>query len=420
MANNYIIDSLTYGNDSYSFSTPYGTCSTEAADAAKVVDCANFLVLEPGARVAVKFADTNEASAPTLNVNNTGAMAISCTGFALTNAWKSNSIIEFVYDSNNWCIVGYLPDDVLTKSSLTDAIDDALAKAKTSGAFDGEDGNDGVSVTSASIDNNELVLTFSEGDPVTVGRVVGNDGLTPSIGENGNWWIGNVDTKVKAEGKDGVDGVLTADQTALLEKLSKWFDDEHYEDIKITSFTGSSLCSTYEKGRSVTGEVVLAWKFNKTPSALTLNNVSKSVSSPGETIESKTYSTDTYWTLKATGEKGETSSKTVGIYFNNAVYYGVSASTDYSSTLIKSLTQTLQNSHCSSFTVNVGEGEYIYYCVPSSFSSVKFYVGGAKLAGGITAVDTDVEYTNGSYNTTYTIYRSDNPSLGNDITVEIE
>ena len=34
----------------------------------------------------------------------------------------------------------------------------------------------------------------------------GTDGQTPYIGSNGNWWIGNNDTGVKAEGKDGKDG----------------------------------------------------------------------------------------------------------------------------------------------------------------------------------------------------------------------
>ena len=34
----------------------------------------------------------------------------------------------------------------------------------------------------------------------------GQDGATPVIGENGNWWIGGVDTGVPAYGKDGEDG----------------------------------------------------------------------------------------------------------------------------------------------------------------------------------------------------------------------
>ena len=35
----------------------------------------------------------------------------------------------------------------------------------------------------------------------------GKDGNTPFIGENGNWWIGEIDTGVKAAGIDGTDGV---------------------------------------------------------------------------------------------------------------------------------------------------------------------------------------------------------------------
>ena len=35
----------------------------------------------------------------------------------------------------------------------------------------------------------------------------GKDGKTPFIGENGNWWIGDIDTAVKAAGVDGTDGV---------------------------------------------------------------------------------------------------------------------------------------------------------------------------------------------------------------------
>jgi hypothetical protein len=34
----------------------------------------------------------------------------------------------------------------------------------------------------------------------------GADGITPHIGVNGNWYLGETDTGVKAEGKDGKDG----------------------------------------------------------------------------------------------------------------------------------------------------------------------------------------------------------------------
>lgn len=34
----------------------------------------------------------------------------------------------------------------------------------------------------------------------------GNDGLTPFIGANGNWWIGETDTGVPAQGQEGPQG----------------------------------------------------------------------------------------------------------------------------------------------------------------------------------------------------------------------
>ena len=34
----------------------------------------------------------------------------------------------------------------------------------------------------------------------------GQDGKTPFIGENGNWWIGDTDTGVSATGSKGEDG----------------------------------------------------------------------------------------------------------------------------------------------------------------------------------------------------------------------
>ena len=53
----------------------YGTCSTAAATAAKVVSCTGFSLVT-GAKIDVKFTVTNTAANPTLNVNNTGAKTI--------------------------------------------------------------------------------------------------------------------------------------------------------------------------------------------------------------------------------------------------------------------------------------------------------------------------------------------------------
>lgn len=53
--------------------------------------------------------------------------------------------------------------------------------------------------------NKKLVGTLSSGGSLTggIGAVFGKDGITPHIGENLNWWIGDEDTGVYAKGEKG-------------------------------------------------------------------------------------------------------------------------------------------------------------------------------------------------------------------------
>lgn len=83
----------------------------------------------------------------------------------------------------------------------------ATGAAGTNGkdGVNGINGKDGISISKATInENGELVLTYSNGNTDNLGQVVGKDGkdgtdgLTPYIGDNGNWWIGEKDTEVKA------------------------------------------------------------------------------------------------------------------------------------------------------------------------------------------------------------------------------
>ncbi len=84
----------------------FGVCSTAAATAAKTVALTGFVLTE-GARVAVFFTNTNTANNLTLNVNSTGAKAISCIKgyYAPIGQWEANQIVEFVYYSGNWIMI---------------------------------------------------------------------------------------------------------------------------------------------------------------------------------------------------------------------------------------------------------------------------------------------------------------------------
>lgn len=89
---------------------PFGVCSTAAATAAKVVtiDYSGTLTLFAGLTIRVKFTSANSAANPTLNVNNTGAIAIMSRGTqaAASGAWESGSVVILTYDGTYWQISG--------------------------------------------------------------------------------------------------------------------------------------------------------------------------------------------------------------------------------------------------------------------------------------------------------------------------
>ena len=86
----------------------YALCSTAGATVAKTVTVSNFL-LKAGAVVVVKFAETNTAASPTLNVSGTGAKGIFFGGAAIgAGAVIAGRTYTLVYDGVGWELVGDL------------------------------------------------------------------------------------------------------------------------------------------------------------------------------------------------------------------------------------------------------------------------------------------------------------------------
>ncbi len=96
--------------------------------------------------------------------------------------------------------------DYLTADALQAATDAALAQAKASGAFDGAPGKNGAPGKD------------------------GTDGITPTIGDNGNWYLGTTDTGKPARGPTGSPGpaytLTAADKQTIvsdvLDALPTW------------------------------------------------------------------------------------------------------------------------------------------------------------------------------------------------------
>lgn len=86
----------------------YGVCNTAASIATKEVTISGYFKLEPGAMIVVKFTNSNTASTPTLNVNNTGAKPLyrygttKMSSSSSTTGWSAGAVQLLVYDGTGW------------------------------------------------------------------------------------------------------------------------------------------------------------------------------------------------------------------------------------------------------------------------------------------------------------------------------
>lgn len=128
-------DCVTIGSESVTSAingvrAQYGTCTTAAGTAAKVVTCSNF-TLHAGAVVNVRFTYKNTASNPTLNVNGTGAKYIYLNNANLTSNyfWNAQDVITFVYSGSYWYIAdaGTLAKIKTTADSITLSVSQTYA-----------------------------------------------------------------------------------------------------------------------------------------------------------------------------------------------------------------------------------------------------------------------------------------------------
>jgi hypothetical protein len=95
----------------------YGTCSTAAATAAKVITISGNTnwALKAGAIIIIKFSNTNTANSPTFNVNGTGAKRVwygtALIGTSsLSYAGYANRPMKFVYDGTQYIFMGWSYD----------------------------------------------------------------------------------------------------------------------------------------------------------------------------------------------------------------------------------------------------------------------------------------------------------------------
>ena len=85
----------------------FGTCTTGANVADKIVDCPGFQLFT-GACISVRFNNANTSTAATMNVNGTGAKPIRALmndTAAPVGLWKAGEVVTLVYGGTNWLVV---------------------------------------------------------------------------------------------------------------------------------------------------------------------------------------------------------------------------------------------------------------------------------------------------------------------------
>lgn len=271
--------------------------------------------------------------------------------------------------------------------------------------------------TKANIENNNIV--FYNNDNVELSRInildllsstPGYPGQILSIDSNGNTiWI----DKPESGGVDNLSDLPYSNPSyPNITNAQQAFDELLYTAPSIVSFTSVPSVREYEIGSVIIAPITFNWSLNKT----VVNQVISDIGNiPVGTFTAKynnSIASNKTFTLTVSDNKNNTATKSITFSFLYPKYYGAVVEPDvYDNDFILNLSgYKLASSRNGTFNVNAGTNEYIYFCIPIKWGTPTFNVGG--FDGGFFKV-AEINFTNNSGHTEpYSIWRSDNLSLG--------
>lgn len=271
--------------------------------------------------------------------------------------------------------------------------------------------------TKANIENNNIV--FYNNDNVELSRInildllsstPGYPGQILSIDSDGNTiWI----DKPESGGVDNLSDLPYSNPSyPNITNAQQAFDELLYTAPSIVSFTSVPSVREYEIGSVIIAPVIFNWSLNKT----VVNQVISDIGNiPVGTFTAKynnSIASNKTFTLTVSDNKNNTATKSITFSFLYPKYYGAVVEPDvYDNDFILNLSgYKLASSRNGTFNVNADTNEYIYFCIPIKWGTPTFNVGG--FDGGFFKV-AEINFTNNSgYTEPYSIWRSDNLSLG--------
>lgn len=108
-------------------------------------------------------------------------------------------------------------EQIIASAAAAEAGAKSAADAAGRAAESAKDSADLAKKSAETVGNAEQIIQDALRDAKESGEFDGEDGITPHIGANGNWFVGETDTGIRAQGKDGAKGdpgddyILTAE-----------------------------------------------------------------------------------------------------------------------------------------------------------------------------------------------------------------
>ena len=194
MAKGSYIGQVQIGENYYPVgSILYGTCSTAANEAAKVVNDNNLTTttfndnnLATGVTIHIKFTYSNTVANPTLKVGNATAkpiMRYGTTAISTTAAtsWVAGAVVSFTYDGTNWVEnTGIDSNTTYTAASAAPANVSKTSNVGSSTKYAREDHVHAISVTQGT-NNGEIVIGGTTIKPKNIGNAAYKGVDTTSI-----------------------------------------------------------------------------------------------------------------------------------------------------------------------------------------------------------------------------------------------
>ena len=285
----------------------------------------------------------------------------------------------------------------------------------------------------------------------------GSDGTTPHIdGTTKNWFIGDTDTGILAQGtngKDGKDGKSISTITKD-DNIEVWFNPNGesssiegtaetttYTNADYPSYTNVDLaldalfskvyyvkptCSlsaskaggTFEMGTTITAPITFTWTTNKAITSQTLTGCTLADASVRTTIYNTNVTSDKTFTLSVSDDENFASSSVSYKFLNNIFWGSASTAETYDSAFISALSnKKLASAVKGTYSFNIANGEYGFWAVPSNMTISSVWIGGFEVT--VDSLGT-VSYTNAQgYTRDYNLYKTGKSGLGS-ISAEIK